>query len=82
MERRLALAAAKSRRYVAEMREIASTQEAAGLTPALFDGVAEVYELLAATPLAAADPEDVPSATELATVLAGLRDESRAHAGR
>ena len=26
--------------------------------------------------------DDVPSATELATVLAGLRDESRAHAGR
>jgi 3-hydroxyisobutyrate dehydrogenase-like beta-hydroxyacid dehydrogenase len=82
VERRLALAAAKSRRYVAEMREIASTQEAAGLTPALFDGVAEVYELLAATPLAAADPEDVSSDTELASVLAGLRDERRTHAGR
>ena len=37
VERRLASAASKSPRYVAEMREIAATQAAAGLTPSLFE---------------------------------------------
>ena len=41
IERRLASATAKSGRFVAEMREIAATQEAAGLTPTLFDAIAE-----------------------------------------
>ena len=69
VERRLATAASKSDRYVDEMREIASTQQAAGLTPALFEGVAEVFEELAATELAAADPESVPSEASLGDVL-------------
>ena len=42
--RRLASAGTKSDRYVAEMREIALAQSAAGLTPALFEAMAEVYE--------------------------------------
>jgi 3-hydroxyisobutyrate dehydrogenase-like beta-hydroxyacid dehydrogenase len=59
VERRIAVAASKSGRYVGEMREIAATQDAAGLTPAMFDGIAEVYARLAGTPLARANPEDV-----------------------
>ena len=43
VERRLANAASKSGRYVGEMHEIASTQEAAGLTPALFEAMGEVF---------------------------------------
>ncbi len=59
VERRLAVATTKAHRYVGEMREISATQEAAGLTPELFEGIAEVYERLARSPLADASPEDV-----------------------
>jgi 3-hydroxyisobutyrate dehydrogenase-like beta-hydroxyacid dehydrogenase len=69
VERRLAVAAAKSGRYVGEMREIAVTQEAAGLTPALFEAVAEVYERMAETRLAQARPEDVSPDPRLEDVL-------------
>jgi 3-hydroxyisobutyrate dehydrogenase-like beta-hydroxyacid dehydrogenase len=81
VERRLALGAVKSGRYVGEMREIAATQQAAGLTPALFDGIAEVYAVLSASPLAALDPEDVGSESTLTEVLRDLRhdDERRPH---
>jgi 3-hydroxyisobutyrate dehydrogenase-like beta-hydroxyacid dehydrogenase len=73
VERRLASAGAKSGRYVAEMREIAATQAAAGLTPALFDAIAEVYERLALAPLAQAAPEDLPAGLALADMLDELR---------
>jgi 3-hydroxyisobutyrate dehydrogenase-like beta-hydroxyacid dehydrogenase len=72
VERRLASAATKSSRYVAEMREIAATQEAAGLTPALFDAMAEIYETLAQRPLASGNPEEIPAELELRDVLDGL----------
>jgi 3-hydroxyisobutyrate dehydrogenase-like beta-hydroxyacid dehydrogenase len=68
----VAVTATKAERYVAEMREIASTQNAAGLTPALFAAFAEAYEAIAATEAAAAAPEDVGE-PELHDVLAGLR---------
>jgi len=62
----VAVAAAKAARFVAEMREIASAQRSAGLTPALFEAFAAVYEDIAATDLANGDPEsisrDVPPA--------------------
>jgi 3-hydroxyisobutyrate dehydrogenase-like beta-hydroxyacid dehydrogenase len=73
VERRLATAASKSGRYVAEMHEIAASQSAAGLTPALFEAMAEVYSTLAQTSLAEAKPEDVPTDLELREVLEGLR---------
>jgi 3-hydroxyisobutyrate dehydrogenase-like beta-hydroxyacid dehydrogenase len=59
--RRIARAGAKSERFVAEMREIAAAQEAAGLTPALFEAMAEVYAELARTPLGQIAPEDAGS---------------------
>ena len=64
----LARASAKAWRYVAEMEEIASTQEAAGLTPDLFEALAGIYAGLAAVAVADA-PEHVPDSTSLATVL-------------
>jgi 3-hydroxyisobutyrate dehydrogenase-like beta-hydroxyacid dehydrogenase len=73
IERRLAMAASKSGRYVGEMREIASTQAAAGLTPALFEAMAEVYTALAKTPLAASAPEELPEEIALTDVLDDLR---------
>ena len=57
--RQLAVSATKAERFVGEMREIASTQAGAGLTPALFEAMAEVYAALAETPLAAEAPETI-----------------------
>jgi 3-hydroxyisobutyrate dehydrogenase-like beta-hydroxyacid dehydrogenase len=73
LERRLGFAAAKSGRYVGEMREISATQAAAGLTPALFEAMAEVYESLARAPLARTSPEEVTSDVPLEELLDGLR---------
>jgi 3-hydroxyisobutyrate dehydrogenase-like beta-hydroxyacid dehydrogenase len=81
VERRLATAATKAERYVGEMREIAATQEETGLTPALFEAIAEVYSELAGSGLAALDPEDVRPDAALADVLQGLRYERRTHVG-
>ena len=74
VERRLASAASKSSRYVGEMREIAATQEAAGLTPALFEAMAEVYAALATSEIAQVAPEDLPHGSPLADVLDRLRE--------
>lgn len=73
--RRLASAATKSERYVAEMREIALTQSAAGLTPALFEAMAEVFDALATSELARSEPEDVRQDVALEGVLDALRPE-------
>lgn len=51
--------ASVSSRYVGEMEEIAATQAAAGLTPLLFEALAEVFEGLARAPLAALAPEEI-----------------------
>ncbi len=53
------VAATKAARYVPEFREIATTQAAAGLPTALFEGFAEVYAQIAGSELAALDPESV-----------------------
>ncbi len=71
--RRLASAGAKSDRYVAEMREIASTQSAAGLTPALFEAMAEVFSELSKSELGRSAPEDIPPSVDLDDVLGALR---------
>ena len=73
VERRLASAAAKSGRYVGEMREIAASQAAVGLTPSLFEAMAEVYGAISETRLAQGNPEDVRADVSLADVLDGLR---------
>jgi len=73
VERRLASAATKSDRYVGEMHEIATTQAAVGLTPALFEAMAEIYAALAETPLARGNPEDLPADLSLPQVLDRLR---------
>jgi 3-hydroxyisobutyrate dehydrogenase-like beta-hydroxyacid dehydrogenase len=48
----------KAHRWVGEMEEIASTFEAAGLTPLTFAGAAELYARVAATPSGRIAPED------------------------
>ena len=69
VERRLTSAARKSNRYILEMREIASTQAATGLTPLLFEAIAGVYETLSQSPLAQANPEDARPDPPLAEIL-------------
>jgi 3-hydroxyisobutyrate dehydrogenase-like beta-hydroxyacid dehydrogenase len=70
--RRLAMAASKSGRWVGEMREIAATQAAAGARPELFDAMAQVWEMVAETPLAKHTPEHAAGDRPLAAVLAEL----------
>ncbi|HWN26425.1 MAG TPA: DUF1932 domain-containing protein [Actinomycetospora sp.] len=69
-----ATAATKAWRFVDEMTEIAATQEDAGLTPALFEALAEVYRALATSDWGGRRPEDVPG--DLADP-AGLRPHPR-----
>jgi 3-hydroxyisobutyrate dehydrogenase-like beta-hydroxyacid dehydrogenase len=67
--RLLAVSTTKAGRYVGEMREIAATQASAGLTPTLFQAMAEVYSRLAETELARASPESVPPEPRLEDIL-------------
>ena len=71
--RLLAVAATKAERYVGEMREIAATQANVGLTPALFEAMAEAYSELAQRPLAAEAPEAIAPDPSLADVLEAIR---------
>ena len=70
--RRLAMAASKSGRYVAEMEQIAETQGAAGASPELFAGMAAVYARLSRTPLAGLTPEEARDLDDLVAVLRRL----------
>jgi len=70
--RMLAVSATKADRYVGEMREIAATQGAVGLTPALFEAMAEVYEAVARSSIAAEAPEAIPPEPNLEDVLDGI----------
>jgi 3-hydroxyisobutyrate dehydrogenase-like beta-hydroxyacid dehydrogenase len=68
--------ASKAGRYVGEMEEIAATQAAAGLTPELFEAMADIYRELARSPLAAHAPEDVDPARPLEDVLEAIAQRS------
>ncbi len=70
--RSIAVSTTKSARFVGEMREIAATQASAGLTPALFEAMAEVYAAFAESGLAAEPPEGIAHAPELEDVLERL----------
>ena len=70
--RMLAVSATKADRYVGEMREIAATQASVGLTPALFEAMAEVYEAVARSSIAAEAPEAIPAEPDLEDVLDGI----------
>lgn len=57
MERSLSGVPARSRRWVSEMHEIAATFQQLGLTPFLFQGVADMYRYIGDTPLGEETPE-------------------------
>ena len=64
--------AAKSGRFVAEMHEIAATQEQVGLTPDLFTAVATVYLELSRSEAASRSPEQADPEASLEDVLGAL----------
>lgn len=68
----VAMAATKAHRYVPEMREIASAQQAAGVGSALFSAFAEIYAEIATSALAAGDPESIDPALSPDQVVAGI----------
>jgi 3-hydroxyisobutyrate dehydrogenase-like beta-hydroxyacid dehydrogenase len=70
--RTLAVSATKADRYIGEMREIAATQASVGLTPALFEAMAEVYESIAQSAIGAEAPEEITAEPDLIEVLNGL----------
>ena len=57
MERTLPTVPARSRRWVSEMEEIRDTFASLGMTPDLFEGVAEMYRFIGETPLGEEFPE-------------------------
>ena len=57
MESSLSGVPARSRRWVSEMEEIAATFQHLGLTPFLFQGVADMYRYVGNTPLGEETPE-------------------------
>ncbi|HKD99115.1 MAG TPA: DUF1932 domain-containing protein [Micromonosporaceae bacterium] len=82
LARPVASGATKAHRYVAEMREIAATQRAAGLPGELFDGFAAAYQALSGTALADGDPEGVGTITvEEVVRLMGVRTAGSAAGG-
>lgn len=70
---RIAVAVAKSDRFPAEMREIATTQEAAGWGAELYDAIARVFEAAYRTDLGELTPEQAGQVTELSKVVEALR---------
>ena len=60
---------AASGRWIGEMHEIAATFEAAGVTPKFHQGAAEVYTLLASTPLVAETRETMDTSRSLEEVV-------------
>ena len=57
MERSIPTVPPRSRRWVSEMEEIRDTFARLGMTPHLFEGVAEMYRLIGSTPLGEEYPE-------------------------
>lgn len=57
MERTIPTVPARSRRWVSEMEEIRDTFAELGMTPHLFEGVAEMYRFIGSTPLGEEFPE-------------------------
>ena len=58
MERTIPTVPPRSRRWVSEMEEIRDTFAHLGMTPHIFEGVAEMYRLIGSTPLGEEFPEE------------------------
>ena len=62
----------KAHRWVGEMEEIAATFGALGLTPRIFEGVAELYQSVAETELGKETPEETDRTRGLWETIAAL----------
>jgi 3-hydroxyisobutyrate dehydrogenase-like beta-hydroxyacid dehydrogenase len=71
-DRNIARSAAKARRFVAEMQEIAATQASAGLPPAVFSAIAEAYDAISRSTAGQATPEQAAGADRLDSILAAV----------
>ena len=76
MERHLPALPVKASRWIAEMREIAATFQATGVTPFLHRGAADIYETLSKTPLAQETPENRNKHRTLAETIAAVAEFS------
>lgn len=56
-QKNIAVMPPKAYRWVPEMHEIARTFEEVGMTPRIFQGAAEIYEMIAAAPIGKESPE-------------------------
>jgi 3-hydroxyisobutyrate dehydrogenase-like beta-hydroxyacid dehydrogenase len=82
MKRRVPYLAATAERFVPEMREIAATFEAAGVTPCFHEGAASIYDTLAETPLARETRATLPAHRSLGEALAVFAAALEKSAGR
>lgn len=81
MERGIPTIPARSRRWVSEMEEIGATFEHLGMTPHLFQGVADMYRLIGSSPLGDETPESRDTQRSLQETLR-LLAEHLAEAGK
>ena len=72
LERALPIMPPKAHRWIGEMQEIAACFESLGMTPKLFEGVADMYAFVAQTPLGQETPESRDRDRDLKGVIAGL----------
>lgn len=72
IERAMLNTPSKAHRWVSEMEEIAATFEYLGLTPRLFQGVADMYRFIASTPMGKETPENRDRDRESDGLVAGL----------
>ncbi len=65
---------AKSNRWISEMQEIEATFDGLGLTPRIFQGVADIYRLVGSTPMGEETPESRDESRTLEETIQRLAD--------
>ena len=68
---------AKAFRWIGEMREIAATYDQAGVTPHFHEGAAEIFRLIAESPIGHERPETVDRNRSLRETVAIFAEEAR-----
>lgn len=71
----LARVPALAGRWIGEAEEIAKTFQSVGLSPRLFEGVADIYRFAAATALASETPETIDRTRSMAQLIGALAAE-------
>ena len=68
---------AKAFRWIGEMREIAATYDQSGVSPGFHQGAAEVFRLIAESPIGHERPETVDRTRSLEETVAIFAEEAR-----